>query len=118
MFSILVNETEFGIKIGEGNAGCFREIAIIPPKDIFKCYVDLNATYREYLIEVTEMRGVRPFLMSSDEMINFGTIKITVEEGMIKTKGEPRVSGNTGRASSWSTSMERLKKFITYVFSF
>lgn len=118
MFLIFVNEIEFGIKIGEGNVGCFCEIVIIFLKDIFKCYVDLNVIYREYFIEVMEMWGVWLFFMFLDEMINFGMIKIIVEEGMIKMKGKFRVFGNMGRVLSWSILMEWLKKFIIYVFSF
>jgi hypothetical protein len=118
--SILENKSACVIRISAGNPVSYTEIAEIPFKGRYKVYVDPNGTYREYIIDVIEMPDVSPLILTPDDMIDFGTIEITVEEGMIKTERKPRDTGRASRGSvsRGSTTMERFKKFLTSVFSF
>jgi hypothetical protein len=93
--TLFVNCTNEVFELKEGNAGVFRNVATLQPKDDptkskFKINLDPNATYREYVV-ATGMAGEK-VLVTSDECYDSKTIKIVKKDDVYKAETSPRGS--------------------------
>ena len=93
--TLFVNCTDKVFELKEGNAGVFRNVATLQPrneptKNKFKINLDPNATYREYVV-ATGMTGEK-VLVTSDECYDSVTIKIVKKDNVYMAETSPRGS--------------------------
>lgn len=94
--TLFVNCTDKVFELKEGNAGVFRNVAILHSqkdpnaKNKFKVNLDPNATYREYAV-ATGMTGEK-VLVTSDDCYDSSTITIVKKGGVYVAETSPRHS--------------------------
>lgn len=91
------NATTHVMKVQVGSARHASELATVPAGRKHSIEVNVNATYREYIIE-TDAPGLAKIVVSSDDLCDYKCITIKEENGSLVAEREPRQS-NTATPS-------------------
>lgn len=103
-----VNKTSISVKLKEGNAGVYRDLAVLQgvdadgyPQGCYTVTLDVHATYREYtVVAIGQKTKKSRLLVSSDMCQDSSVINIVWNSatGKYETQCEPRKDGSPAGA--------------------
>lgn len=94
----LSNETNHAMKVLVGTTRNASELATVQAGGKYIIGVDVNATYREYTVQV-DAPGMEKFIVSTDDLCDHKRITIKEDGSKLNVQKEPRQSSN----SNWNT---------------
>lgn len=83
--TVLVNKTKDSIRIASGNAGVYKEDAVLCPGDEYTIIVNLSFTYSQYLF--SSISGDRRLLLSQEEFDEFSKMEVFLTDNGLECKG-------------------------------
>lgn len=119
------NLTKHIMKLRVGSARYASDLASVEAGGKYKIGVDVNATYREYILQV-DAAGLANIIVSSDDLCDYKCITIKEENGKLNVEKDPRHSetapvdppGKTSKKSKWIPAwMQRSERKIVQICS-
>jgi hypothetical protein len=116
--TVIVNDTKHGLTMKVGNRNCYTRLTSVKVGGEYQMQLDVNWTYREFLVQDQTDRAKQLFI-NSDDCCDYERITIKDIDGAFgvhrelreqfrTSSGAEEGSGSTGATSSWKLWLYKL----------